>query len=528
MSTRSLFEVAADLGLGTDEIVPWGRDMAKLAAVPQAPERHGKLVLVSAISPTSAGEGKTTTSIGLSNALRKAGKKVCLTLREPSLGPLFGRKGGGTGGGKSQLFPADRINMHFTGDMHAVSAAHNLIAATVDSALFFGKLPATATGLTWRRVVDMNDRALRNMVIGLGGSAQGIPRESGFDITAASELMAVLGLATDEDDLRRRIDAIIVGTADGGAPIRVADLGITGAVMAVLRDAILPNLVQTTEGTPALVHGGPFANIAHGCSSVLGDRAALARADYVVTEAGFGFDLGGEKFYDLKVPVLGVAPSAVVLVASVRALALHGSGDVRAGLDNLAAHLDSLAHVGARGVVAINRMDGDAESDLEVIRGFCAERKVPVAMCEHFQKGGEGALALAEAVIDAAGEPVPGRFCDADAPIADKLESIVANVYGGDGVLLHAAARATLRRLESWNLGHLPVCVAKTPASLTDDPGHLGRPHGFKIRVRDFELAAGAGFVIALCGSIMRMPGLPKAPNATSIDLRGGEIVGLS
>ncbi len=538
----SPIELAARLGLTASEVVPYGRDVAKLDLAGRAPRStRGRLILVSAITPTPAGEGKTTTSIGLADALALAGQSVCLALREPSMGPVFGAKGGGTGGGRAALVPADRINLHFTGDFHAVAAAHNLLAAALDNHVHFGAAPILdPRRLLWKRVLDVNDRALRHVVLGLGGKTNGVPRESGFDITAASEIMAILCLSRDADDLRRRLDRMLMGhTADGEAFV-AGRLGVTGAMLAILRDTLLPNLVCTREGTPALVHGGPFANIAHGCSSLIATRAALGMADWVVTEAGFAFDLGGEKFFDIKCRVGELEPSLCVMVVSVRALRHHGGADVprltepdpsavERGLCNLDHHLDCVAGFGQPAVVALNRMAGDRADEIDLVVRHCAARGVPAAVCDHFERGGAGAAALAEAVMAATPRtPPPYRpLYRTDEPLATKLRRIATEIYGASDIQFSPTAERDLAELERQGRGDLLVCVAKTQASLSADPSRRGRPTGFTLPVRELVPAAGAGFVVALAGDTVRMPGLPRVPQARHIDLVGGEIVGL-
>jgi formate--tetrahydrofolate ligase len=542
---RPIEQVAAALGLGADDWRPCDRRIAKVdprvLSRPRERSAPARLVLVSAITPTPAGEGKTTTSIGLADALARLGERVCLALREPSLGPVFGMKGGGTGGGASRLVPADRIDLHFTGDFHAVTSAHNLLAALIDNHLHFGNpLGLDPRRVLWRRVLDVNDRALRNVVVGLGGPHEGTPRETGFDITAASEVMAMLCLAEDAEDLRARIDRLLVGFTFAGDPVTARSLRASGAMLALLRDALWPNLVQTREGTPALVHGGPFANIAHGCSSVLATRLALHAADWTVTEAGFGFDLGAEKFFDIKCRAAGLDASAVVLVATVRALKLHGGAPledlarpdpaaVRRGLANLEKHVENIRCFGEVPVVALNRFASDAPDEIEVVLARCAELGVPAAATDHFARGGEGALALAQAVVrhaDATARPFRPLYALGD-PVPEKILAVARAMYGARGVVFTKAARRDLADVERLGYAGLPVCIAKTPASLSDDPRLRGRPEGFEVSVRGIQIHAGAGFLVVLTGEILRMPGLPRRPRAEAIDLRGGEIVGL-
>jgi formate--tetrahydrofolate ligase len=542
---RPLEALAAALGLGADDWRPCDRRIAKVdprvLARPRARTAPARLVLVSAITPTPAGEGKTTTSIGLADALARLGERVCLALREPSLGPVFGMKGGGTGGGASRLVPAERIDLHFTGDFHAVTSAHNLLAALIDNHLHFGNaLGIDPRRILWRRVLDVNDRALRNAIVGLGGPHEGMPRETGFDITAASEVMAMLCLAEDAEDLRARIDRLLVGFTFAGEPVTARGLHASGAMLALLRDALWPNLVQTREGTPALVHGGPFANIAHGCSSVLATRLALHGADWAVTEAGFGFDLGAEKFFDIKCRAAGLDAAAVVLVATVRALKLHGGASLedlgrpdaaalRRGLANLDKHVENIRCFGEVPVVAVNRFASDAPEELDAVLARCAELGVPAAPTDHFARGGEGALALAREVVSHAerGARAFRPLYALDAPVPEKILAVARAMYGARGVAFTKAAKRDLADVERLGYAGLPVCIAKTPASLSDDPRLRGRPEGFEVSVRGIQIHAGAGFLVVLTGEILRMPGLPRRPRAESIDLRDGEIVGL-
>jgi len=541
---RPITEVAESLGIAPEHLELYGRDKAKvrLEALDKAPPR-GKLILVSAITPTPAGEGKTTVSIGLAQGLRRIGKDAALALRQPTMGPDFGRKGGATGGGASRLEPSDQINLQFTGDFHAITAAHNLLAAVIDNRIHFGDTTLDPGRVLWKRALDCNDRALRKVVLGLGGPSQGgVPRESGFDITAASEVMAVLCLADSRADLRARLDRILIGSAADGAPVTAAELKVTGALMAVLNEAICPNLVQSREGTPAFVHGGPFANIAHGCNSVLATRMALAHADYAVTEAGFAFDLGGEKFFDLKCRSAGLNPAVVVLVATVRALKMHGGlaldeltrpdpAAVEGGLENLAAHLDAAAPFGKPVVVAVNRFTSDTDDELAVVHRYCQARGVPSATADVFGRGGDGAADLAALVAEAASGPeTPYRpLYPLDLAAEKKVERIARQVYGADGITVLPAAAAKFRRARRLGYGNLPICMAKTQDSLSDDPKLRGRPRGFTLSVRDVEVAAGAGFLVVLTGEIVRMPGLPERPAAERIDVDDtGRIVGLS
>lgn len=540
---KPIAEVAAGLGIAPEHFEPYGRDKGKvhLEAIGASARPPGKLILVSAITPTPAGEGKTTTSIGLAQGLRKLGRNACLALREPSMGPVFGRKGGATGGGASRLEPSDAINLAFTGDFHAVTAAHNLLAAAIDNRLHFGDTPLDPRSVLWKRVLDVNDRSLRHVVLGLGGKGQGVPRESGFDITAASEIMAILCLAESPSDLRARLNRILIGYARDGRPVLAQEVHATGAMAAILKEALLPNLVQSREGCPAFVHGGPFANIAHGCNSVLATRMALAHADYAITEAGFAFDLGAEKFFDIKCRTAGLNPAAVVIVATVRALKMHGGVPLDAltdpnvaalerGLENLAAHLDAAAQFGRPVVVGVNRFPSDSAAEHEAILKFCTARGVPGAVADVFGQGGAGALALGEAVIKAAETPpTPLKpLYSLDLPPEAKIEAIARAMYGADGVTFAPAAQAKLARARTQGYGELPICMAKTQDSLSDNPKKRGRPRGFTITVRDVEIAAGAGFLVPLTGELVRMPGLPAHPAAERIDIDNtGTILGL-
>jgi formate--tetrahydrofolate ligase len=541
---RPIGDVARDLDIAPEFLEPYGRDQAKvqLDAMTASGRPTGKLILVSAITPTPAGEGKTTTSIGLAQGLWRIGRRAALALRQPSMGPVFGRKGGATGGGLSKVEPSNKINLQFTGDFHAITAANNLLSAAIDNRLYFRDVDLDPTRILWKRALDMNDRSLRKIVIGLGGHSQGVPRESGFDITAASEVMAILCLSESLADLRQRIDRILVGFAGDGSPVLASRFGVTGAMTAILKEAILPNLVQTTESTPAFVHGGPFANIAHGCNSVLATRMALATADYAVTEAGFAFDLGGEKFFDLKCRSAGLNPAAVVIVATIRALKMHGGvplseitkpdpAAVERGLVNLAAHLDSAANFGKPTIVAINQFSADTPDELEIVHAYCKSRKVPCATADVFGKGGTGSTDLAEKVVAAAAAPeTPYQpLYPLEWSAERKIERIAKAIYGAAGVSIQQAAEQKLRKASQLGYGQLPICMAKTQDSLSDNPKLRGRPQGFTLNVRDVEIAAGAGFLVALTGEIMRMPGLPLRPAAERIDVdANGEIIGLS
>lgn len=549
--TRPLLEVAADIGLNLADLIPYGHDKAKLTPtrLQLSGSPPGRLILVSAINPTPAGEGKTTTAIGLSMGLRRIGKRALLALREPSLGPVFGVKGGGTGGGRASLSPADDINLHFTGDLHAITTAHNLLAALADNAVYYrqrfgDKGELDGRQLTFGRALDMNDRFLRRCVIGLGGKAHGSPREARFDITAASEVMAVLALSTSYADLATRLGRIVVGSTESGKPVTADDLQATGAMVAVLRDALLPNLVQTQEGGPALVHCGPFANIAHGCSSLLATKIGLSLSDYLITEAGFGFDLGGEKFLDLKCRQLGGWPRLVVLVATLRALKLHGGAKLQSasapdaaalerGMTHLGQHLRSVQHFGLPAVVALNVFPDDSPDELRQVELAVAAQGGKVARSTAFADGGAGAVDLAELVSaeaerSDADPPKPHFLYDLDEPLLAKLTKVARTVYGADGASLSAGASKDLERFTAWGYGKLPICVAKTQLSLSDDPSRVGLPVGHTLAVRELRLSAGAGFLVALTGEIVTMPGLPQKPAAWNITLTdSGHIRGL-
>ncbi len=545
---RPIQDVAADLGLTPDDLVPYGAHMAKISLTAlrriQAQPPGGKLILVSAINPTKFGEGKTTTSIGLAQGLRRIGRKPCLALREPSLGPIFGMKGGGTGGGKCMLEPSSRINMHFTGDKHAVTSAHNLLAALVDNAINFESgIDLEHRQILWRRVLDMNDRFLRRIVIGLGGRANGVPREDGFDITAASEVMAVLCLAKDLQDLKARLGRILVGFDREGKPVTAASLKATGAMAALLQDAILPNLVQSTEGVPAFVHGGPFGNIAHGCNSIVATGAALALGEYAITEAGFGFDLGAEKFFDIKCRLSGYWPSAVVLVVTARALRAHGGDDGKKeltsaqalealgkGIEHLDQHASSARNFGFTPLVSINGFPNDSEAELHLIEEGCAKRGLPCSRFWGFGKGGEGAEDLARKVVEAAAKPAsPPRFLyTLDQDPAEKIRAIAQTSYGAKQVNFTKDAEKDLAKARALGYGNLPICMAKTHLSLSDDPLAVGRPKGFELTVRSVRIAAGAGYLLAMTGEIVTMPGLPAAPASMKFDLTDdGQVLGI-
>ena len=536
-------EVAAKAGLAEEQLECYGRHKAKvdIHSLKDLPQK-GKLVLVTAINPTPAGEGKTTTSVGLADALCGMGKNALLCLREPSLGPVFGVKGGAAGGGRAQVVPMEDINLHFTGDFHAIGAANNLCAAMLDNHIKQGNsLGIDPRRIVWKRCVDMNDRQLRNVVDGLGGIANGMPREDGFDITVASEVMAAFCMASDLMDLRDRLGRMVIAYTYDRQPVTVADIHAQGAMAALLKDAIKPNLVQTLEGNPAFVHGGPFANIAHGCNSVEATTTAMRLADYVVTEAGFGADLGAEKFLDIKCRATGLAPSAVVLVATVRALKYNGGvakdalteenlEALEAGMPNLLRHVSNIKGVwGLPVVVAINAFPTDTPAELALVEQRCNELGVNVALSEVWAKGGEGGRALAEEVLRLCDEPSDFRFAyELDEPLAKKVEDIATRVYHADGVDFAPKAARMLRQLEEQGFGGLPVCMAKTQYSFSDDPKLLGAPEGFRITVRDLRVSAGAGFVVALTGDIMTMPGLPRVPAAEKIDVTpDGRITGL-
>ena len=543
---KPIVEVASQLDISDDELELYGKYKAKIS--PDVLERlkdrpNGKLVLVTAINPTPAGEGKTTTNVGLSMALNKLGKKTITTLREPSLGPCFGIKGGAAGGGYSQVVPMDDINLHFTGDFHAITSAHNLLAAMLDNHIHQGNaLDIVTKKIVWKRVMDMNDRSLRHIIVGLGKKGDGVKRESGFDITVASEIMAILCLATDIEDLKARLSRMVVAYNSKDEAVTAGDLQATGAMALLLKDAIKPNLVQTLENTPAIIHGGPFANIAHGCNSVMATQTALKLGDYVVTEAGFGADLGAEKFFDIKCRYAGLKPDVAVIVATVRALKMNGGvakdnlaeenlDALKAGSANLLRHLDNVAKYGVPAVVAINRFPTDTEAELELLRDLCKEKGIDVVLSEVFAKGSEGGMELAKEVINIC-ENQKSDFhtlYDVNDSIEDKMNTIATEIYGADGVDFTADALKQVRELEKLGLDRLPICVAKTQYSFTDDPKKLGAPKNFRITVREVKVSAGAGFIVALTGSIMTMPGLPKVPAANGMDiLSDGTIIGLS
>ena len=542
---RPIEHIAESLGIPGNSLFRYGPYKGKVAldfVASAGASKRGKLILVTAISPTPAGEGKTTTTIGLGDALRRQGHKTAIALREPSLGPCFGAKGGATGGGHAQVAPMEEINLHFTGDLHAIAAAHNLLASLIDNHIYWGNaLDLDTRKITWRRVVDLNDRALRQIVTGLGGAANGVPRETGFDITAASEVMAIFCLANSLADLESRLGNIVIGQDRGKNPVTAGALGAAGAMTVLLKDALAPNLVQTLEGTPAFIHGGPFANIAHGCNSVLATQTALGLADYVVTEAGFGADLGAEKFLDIKCRQAGFAPAAVVVVATIRALKMHGGVPLKeigaenpeavtAGCANLRRHVENMRNFGLPVIVAVNLFGGDTEAEFVCIKTACAAIGVPAILCTHWAEGGRGALDLAEAVIKASGEEQKFTpFYPADLPLADKIRRIATGIYGAASVTFDAAAAAQLARFEAAGFGRLPVCMAKTQYSFSTDPAAKGAPDGFALNVREARLSAGAGFIVALCGDVLTMPGLPRHPAAFEMFVtEDGEIGGLS
>ena len=541
---RPITEIAKNLGIGEEELIPYGRYKAKIedgVYERLQNKKDGKLILVTAINPTPAGEGKTTTTVGLGQGMIQLGKNAVIALREPSLGPVFGMKGGAAGGGYAQVVPMEDINLHFTGDMHAITAANNLLCAMLDNHIHQGNaLGIDPRRILFKRAMDMNDRALRNIVVGLGGKTNGVPREDGFIITVASEVMAILCLSSDFADLKRRLGDILVAYRYDGAPVYCKELQAAGSMAALLKEAIKPNLVQTLENTPALVHGGPFANIAHGCNSVRATRLALKLGDYCITEAGFGSDLGAEKFLDIKCPTAGLSPSAIVIVATARALkynggvpknetALENVAALSNGLENLRAHIENMKKYGVPVVVAINRFASDTDAELALIQNACTEMDADFALSEVFAKGGEGALELAKKVCAACERPSDFRpLYDETLSVKDKIACVAKTIYGAKNVLYSAAADKAIREIESLGKGHLRVCIAKTQYSLSDNPKLLCRPTDFEITVRDVRLSSGAGFVVVLTGDIMTMPGLPKNPAACSIDVDdNGAITGL-
>lgn len=543
---KPITEIAKELGISEEELEQYGRYKAKInnSLMDRLKEKpDGKLVLVTAINPTPAGEGKTTTNVGLSMALDRIGKKVMTTLREPSLGPCFGIKGGAAGGGYSQVVPMEDINLHFTGDFHAITSAHNLLAAMLDNHIHQGnKLRIVTKNIVWDRAVDMNDRALRHIVIGMGAKGDGVTRESSFKITVASEIMAILCLAEGITDLKERLGRMIVAYDEDKKPVTAKDLNAVGAMALLLKDAIKPNLVQTIENTPAIVHGGPFANIAHGCNSVVATKTALKLADYVITEAGFGADLGAEKFLDIKCRYAGLKPDAVVIVATIRALKYNGEKPLkelseedlvalRNGAKNLERHIDNISKYGIPSVVAINRFPTDTDYEIELLKEICEEKGVSVVLSEVFTKGGEGGIELAEKVVNIC-ENEESNFkpiYSLDMSIKEKIEKVAREIYGADGVNYEGNAEKQIRNLTELGFDKLPVCIAKTQYSFSDDPNALGAPSGFKINVRDVKVSAGAGFIVILTGQIMTMPGLPRVPHAEGMDIcEDGTIIGLS
>ena len=545
VNMKNIREIAETAGIGDEYLEQYGNYKAKidLSLLKKSDRPNGKLILVTAITPTPAGEGKTTTTIGLADGLKKIGKNVMVALREPSLGPVFGIKGGAAGGGYAQVVPMEDINLHFTGDFHAIGAANNLLAAMLDNHIYQGNsLNIDPRRITWRRCVDMNDRQLRFVTDGLGGRVNGVPREDGYDITVASEIMAVLCLANSITDLKERLSRLIVGYTYDEKPVTAGDLKASGAMAALLKDALKPNLVQTLEGTPALVHGGPFANIAHGCNSVIATKMALRLGDYAVTEAGFGADLGAEKFLDIKCRYAGLTPSAVVVVATVRALKMHGGvaktelaeenlEALEKGIPNLLKHVSNIKAVyGLPSVVAVNRFPTDTDAEIELIISKCRELGVNVRLSTVWADGGDGGIELAREVVRLCEEETPDfKFSyELDETVEEKINNIVKKVYGGDGATLTAAAKKQLDRINALGYDKLPVCMAKTQYSLSDDPSKLGAPKGFTVTVRELKISAGAGFIVALTGSIMTMPGLPKSPAAERIDVdENGVISGL-
>ena len=542
---KPIGEIADMLGIGREVIEPYGKYVAKVpeSLIDEQKVREHKLILVTAITPTKAGIGKTTVSVGLALGMNRIGKKAVVALREPSLGPCFGMKGGAAGGGYAQVLPMDKINLHFTGDFHAVTTAHNMIAALMDNYIYQHRDEGFALKeVLWKRVLDVNDRNLRYIVTGLGAKSNGVTMESGFDITPASEIMAILCLAQDEADLRRRIDNILLGTTMDGRPFRVKDMGVTGAICVLLQDALLPNLAATTENTPAIVHGGPFANIAHGCNSVLATRLALTFGDYVITEAGFGADLGAEKFYDIKCRKSGLQPALTVLVATTQGLKMHGGVPVekikepnadglREGMKNLDKHISNLQGYGQTVVVCFNRFATDTDEEINLCRQHCAEMGVGFAVNNAFNEGGSGAEELARLVVQTIDEkpskPLSLAYAD-DESVEAKAEAVARKVYGADGVTFSPVARKMIQKIEEMGIAHYPICIAKTQYSFSADQKAYGVPTGFTINVRDIVINCGAEMLVLIAGDIMRMPGLPKSPQAERIDLVNGEIVGLS
>lgn len=542
---KPIVEIAEEIGLEEDDIERYGKYKAKInlnVFNKYIGEKDGKLVLVTAITPTPAGEGKTTTTVGLGQALNRLGKKAIIALREPSLGPTMGIKGGAAGGGYSQVVPMEDINLHFTGDIHAIGAAHNLLSAAIDNHIKQGNdLGIDSTKVSWPRVVDMNDRALRDIVIGLGGKANGVPREDSFMITVASEIMAILCLANSLADLKDKISNIVIAYTYQGGTVTAGDLSMQGAMTALLKDAIKPNLVQTLENTPAFIHGGPFANIAHGCNSIMATKMALKFGEIAVTEAGFGADLGAEKFYDIKCRYANLEPDATVIVATIRALKMHGGVDkrelkeeniaaVRKGFENLEKHIENISKFGVPLVVAINRFPDDTEAELELVRDMCQDLGVSVALSEIWVKGGEGGIELAEKLLNIL-EKEESKFhffYEDELPLKGKIEKVACEIYGADGVDFSSKALKQIQQYEELGYSQLPVCMAKTQSSISDNPSLLGRPENFRVSVREINLSAGAGFVVPITGPVLTMPGLPKKPSAELIDIdKDGKISGL-
>ncbi|HOQ00122.1 MAG TPA: formate--tetrahydrofolate ligase [Acetivibrio clariflavus] len=535
-------EIAKKLDISEDELELYGKYKAKLSNELWdriKDKKDGKLVLVTAINPTPAGEGKTTTTVGLGQAMAKIGKKAIIALREPSLGPVMGIKGGAAGGGYSQVVPMEDINLHFTGDMHAITAANNLLSAAIDNHIHQGNsLNIDVRQIVWKRAMDMNDRALRNIVVGLGGKANGIPREDGFLITVASEIMAILCLSMNLMDLKERLGKIIIGYDYDGNPVTAKDLKVNGAMALLLKDAIKPNIVQTLENTPVIMHGGPFANIAHGCNSVMATKIALKLADYCITEAGFGADLGAEKFFNIKCRMAGLKPDAVVLVATIRALKYNGGvkkedlgeenlNALKSGIVNLEKHIENIKKFGLPVIVAINHFESDTDEEIEFVKNFCKSMNVDVAFSDVFSKGGEGGKELAEKLVELLDTTVSNfkPLYDLNLPIKEKIEIIAKEIYGAKSVIYSSQADKTIKKIESMGLDKLPICMAKTQYSLSDNPSLLGRPEGFDINVKELKISAGAGFIVALTGDIMTMPGLPKVPAAEKIDIDSSGVI---
>ncbi|MFM9026611.1 MAG: formate--tetrahydrofolate ligase [Bacteroidota bacterium] len=541
---QTINKIAASIGIGENELIPYGHFKAKLDRhrFDDTRIKNSKLILVTSITPTKSGNGKTTTSIGIADGLRRIGKNAVLALREPSLGPVFGMKGGATGGGLSQVVPAEDINLHFNGDFHAITSANNTLSALLDNYNYFNK--GTSNELKevlWKRVQDVNDRSLRYIITGLNGSKNGIPSETGFDITPASELMAILCLSQNQADLRNRIDRILLGFRGDGSALTVKDLGVSGSIMALLKDALSPNLVQTLEGTPAFIHGGPFAHIAHGCNSIMATKAAMNYGDYAVTEAGFGSDLGAEKFLDIKARIAGISPSLSVLVVTLQSFRLHGGvknadlkkpdiDAVKKGLKNLERHIDNLTSFGQKVLVAMNRFDTDPQNEIDYLQQWCNDRSVAFAINEAYAKGGEGAISMAEKIVELTASEPPDihHVYSQEDDVRSKIEKVVRRVYGGEGVVLSKKALKNLKRIDAMGFGALPVCIAKTQYSFTDKPEAIRVYEGFTITVDDLVINSGAGFIVAICGEMVRMPGLPEHPSAYNIDVVDGKIVGLS